>query len=160
MLTLLIVMYIGTLNKQLAICRVDSRGEVIGGQGGCYNLIPVFDWIRRCIVSIFLVFFIAFLPLFLQGAYPIFCVRYMHLTTLQNLLNVVLAKLFFAWGNISCLCRQSSKSSPRRSTPSPFSAILHLVVLDISPLVVDLRRRGYPSASYTPGSLVPVSIWE
>ncbi|KAF8654087.1 hypothetical protein AX16_003620 [Volvariella volvacea WC 439] len=60
------LLYIGTLNKQLAICRVDAQGNVIGGQPGCYNLIPVFDWIRRCIVSIFLVFFIAFLPLFLQ----------------------------------------------------------------------------------------------
>ncbi|KAF9005639.1 1,3-beta-glucan synthase [Cyathus striatus] len=60
------LLYIGTLNKQLAICRVDSQGNVIGGQPGCYNLIPVFDWIRRSIVSIFLVFFIAFLPLFLQ----------------------------------------------------------------------------------------------
>jgi len=63
------VLYIGTLNKQLAICRVDGQGNVIGGQPGCYNLIPVFDWIKRCITSIFLVFFIAFLPLFLQGAY-------------------------------------------------------------------------------------------
>jgi 1,3-beta-glucan synthase len=63
------VLYIGTLNKQLAICKVDSQGNVIGGQPGCYNLIPVFDWIRRCIISIFLVFFIAFLPLFLQGMY-------------------------------------------------------------------------------------------
>jgi 1,3-beta-glucan synthase len=61
------VLYIGTLNKQLAICRVDGQGNVIGGQPGCYNLIPVFDWIKRCITSIFLVFFIAFLPLFLQG---------------------------------------------------------------------------------------------
>ncbi|KIM49129.1 glycosyltransferase family 48 protein [Hebeloma cylindrosporum] len=59
------LLYIGTLNKQLAICRVNSQGTVIGGQPGCYNLIPVFDWIRRCIISIFLVFFIAFLPLFL-----------------------------------------------------------------------------------------------
>ncbi|KAG1717424.1 glycosyl transferase, partial [Suillus occidentalis] len=33
---------------------------------GCYNLIPVFDWVKHCVVSIFLVFFIAFLPLFLQ----------------------------------------------------------------------------------------------
>lgn len=66
-LLLLIVLYIGTLNKQLAICRVDGQGNVIGGQPGCYNLIPVFDWIKRCITSIFLVFFIAFLPLFLQG---------------------------------------------------------------------------------------------
>ncbi|KAG0695490.1 1,3-beta-glucan synthase component-domain-containing protein [Suillus ampliporus] len=61
-------LYIGTLNKQLTICQVDSQGNVLSGQqsSGCYNLIPVFDWIRRCIVSIFLVSFIAFLPLFLQ----------------------------------------------------------------------------------------------
>jgi len=48
----------------------DTQGNVIGGQPGCYNLIPVFDWIRRCIVSIFLVFMISFLPLFLQGISP------------------------------------------------------------------------------------------
>lgn len=60
------LLFLGTLNKQLLICKVDSQGNVIGGQPGCYNLIPVFDWIRRCIISIFLVFFIAFLPLFLQ----------------------------------------------------------------------------------------------
>jgi 1,3-beta-glucan synthase len=64
------VLFIGTLNKELAICRVDSQGNVIGGQPGCYNLIPVFDWIRRCIISIFLVFMISFLPLFLQGISP------------------------------------------------------------------------------------------
>jgi 1,3-beta-glucan synthase len=61
------VVFIGILNKELAICKVDSLGNVISGQGGCYNLIPVFDWVRRCIVSIFLVFMVAFLPLFLQG---------------------------------------------------------------------------------------------
>jgi 1,3-beta-glucan synthase len=60
------LVFIGTLNKSLEICEVDSQGNVLGGQPGCYNLIPVFDWVRRCIVSIFLVFFIAFLPLFLQ----------------------------------------------------------------------------------------------
>src|SRR6266404_5503604 len=65
--TLIIVVFIGILNKQLAICKVDSLGNVIGGQGGCYNLIPVFDWVRRSIISIFLVFMVAFLPLFLQG---------------------------------------------------------------------------------------------
>ncbi|OSD01537.1 glycosyltransferase family 48 protein [Trametes coccinea BRFM310] len=60
------LLYLGTLNKQLAICKVDSQGNVLGGQPGCYNLIPVFDWIKHCIISIFLVFFIAFLPLFMQ----------------------------------------------------------------------------------------------
>ncbi|KAI0727239.1 1-3-beta-glucan synthase [Fomitopsis betulina] len=60
------LLYLGTLNKELSICLTDSNGDVTIGQDGCYNLSPVFDWVRRCIVSIFLVFFIAFLPLFLQ----------------------------------------------------------------------------------------------
>jgi 1,3-beta-glucan synthase len=38
---------------------------------GCYNLTPVFDWIHRCIISIFLVFMIAFLPLFIQGMHDL-----------------------------------------------------------------------------------------
>ncbi|KAI0030827.1 1-3-beta-glucan synthase [Vararia minispora EC-137] len=60
------LVYIGTLNKSLAICKVDSQGNVLGAQGGCYNLNEVFEWVKRCIISIFLVFFVAFLPLFLQ----------------------------------------------------------------------------------------------
>ncbi|KAH9842776.1 1-3-beta-glucan synthase [Rhodofomes roseus] len=63
MITLL---YLGTLNKELSICTTDASGNVTVGQDGCYNLSPVFDWVKRCIVSIFLVFFVAFLPLFLQ----------------------------------------------------------------------------------------------
>ncbi|KAI3604506.1 1,3-beta-glucansynthase [Moniliophthora roreri] len=62
---MLTLVYLGTLKKQLLICNVDSQGNVLGPVG-CYNLDPVFEWVRRCIVSIFLVFWIAFLPLFLQ----------------------------------------------------------------------------------------------
>lgn len=62
------VLYLGTLNKELTICKYNSHGDFIGGQSGCYNLVPVFDWIRRCIISIFMVFIIAFMPLFLQGS--------------------------------------------------------------------------------------------
>ncbi|KAI8970679.1 1,3-beta-glucan synthase component-domain-containing protein [Pilobolus umbonatus] len=32
----------------------------------CFDIKPVYDWFQRCILSIFMVFFIAFLPLFLQ----------------------------------------------------------------------------------------------
>lgn len=60
-------MFIGTLNSNLTVCKYTSSGQFIGGQAGCYNLDPVFAWIQRCIISIFLVFMIAFLPLFLQG---------------------------------------------------------------------------------------------
>jgi 1,3-beta-glucan synthase len=62
------VVYLGTLNSQLAVCQYTKSGTLIG-PSGCYNLQPVFDWINRSIISIFLVFVIAFLPLFLQGEY-------------------------------------------------------------------------------------------
>ncbi|KAI9363782.1 1,3-beta-glucan synthase component-domain-containing protein [Pilaira anomala] len=32
----------------------------------CFDVRPVYEWLKRCILSIFMVFFIAFLPLFLQ----------------------------------------------------------------------------------------------
>ncbi|CEI89489.1 Putative Glucan synthase (Fragment) [Rhizopus microsporus] len=32
----------------------------------CFDVHPVYDWLQRCIISIFIVFFIAFLPLFMQ----------------------------------------------------------------------------------------------
>ena len=66
------MVFIGTLNKSLKICKLDEDGNVLGNQGTCYNLNEVFQWVKRCIVSIFLVFFVAFLPLFLQGIVPSF----------------------------------------------------------------------------------------
>ncbi|KZT28283.1 glycosyltransferase family 48 protein [Neolentinus lepideus HHB14362 ss-1] len=60
------LVFLGTLNSELTICKYTSSGGLIGGQGGCYNLVPVFDWIDRCIIGILLVFMINFLPLFMQ----------------------------------------------------------------------------------------------
>ncbi|KAJ6511511.1 1,3-beta-glucan synthase [Mycena vitilis] len=60
------MVFMGTLKSTIHICRYTSSGQFIAGQGGCYNLINVFAWIDRCIISIFLVFMISFLPLFLQ----------------------------------------------------------------------------------------------
>ncbi|KAF8878094.1 1,3-beta-glucan synthase [Infundibulicybe gibba] len=60
------MVFLGTLNSQLTVCKYTDAGQFLGGQAGCYNLVPVFDWIIRCIISIFLVFMISFLPLFLQ----------------------------------------------------------------------------------------------
>ena len=61
-----IVVFLGSLNDQVSICKYTSSGQLIGPVG-CYNLTPAFQWIDHCIISIFLVFMIAFLPLFLQG---------------------------------------------------------------------------------------------
>ncbi|RPD75871.1 1,3-beta-glucan synthase [Lentinus tigrinus ALCF2SS1-7] len=62
---ILTMVFLGTLNGQLEICKYTSSGQLIGPTG-CYNLTPAFQWIDHCIISIFLVFMIAYLPLFLQ----------------------------------------------------------------------------------------------
>lgn len=59
------MVFLGTLNSELPICKFDKVGNLLSAPD-CYNLDPIFDWIKRCIYSIFLVFMIAFLPLFLQ----------------------------------------------------------------------------------------------
>lgn len=65
-------MFLGSLASNIRICQYNSQGQYIAGQpAGCYNLVPVFDWIHHCIISILLVFMIAFLPLFLQGKSPV-----------------------------------------------------------------------------------------
>lgn len=63
---MVVLTFLGTMNKELFICRYNSNGEIRPGQSGCYNLVPVYQWIERCIIAVFIVFFIAFLPLFLQ----------------------------------------------------------------------------------------------
>ncbi|SGY67900.1 BQ5605_C004g02823 [Microbotryum silenes-dioicae] len=59
------LVFLGTMNKQLTVCQYNAAGQFISA-AGCYNIVPTFDWIKRCVISIFIVFFIAFLPLFLQ----------------------------------------------------------------------------------------------
>ncbi|KAI5450042.1 1,3-beta-D-glucan synthase [Naganishia albida] len=65
-LFMFVLAYLGTLNHQLSVCRYNKNGDILPGQSGCYNLTPTYKWVERCILSIFIVFFIAFLPLFLQ----------------------------------------------------------------------------------------------
>ncbi|TDL21303.1 hypothetical protein BD410DRAFT_815333 [Rickenella mellea] len=47
--------FLGTLNKQLTICKYNEQGSFTPNQGGCHNLVPVFDWIKLCILGIFFV---------------------------------------------------------------------------------------------------------
>ncbi|KAE9406540.1 1,3-beta-glucan synthase [Gymnopus androsaceus JB14] len=63
---ILTMVFIGTLISSLPVCKYTSDNQLIPGQSGCYNLFPVFQWIEHRIISIFLVFMISFLPLFLQ----------------------------------------------------------------------------------------------
>ncbi|KAJ3505193.1 hypothetical protein NMY22_g17668 [Coprinellus aureogranulatus] len=62
---ILTTVFLGTLKLQLLICQYTVSGQYLGEQATCYNLVPVFEWIERCIISI-LALMISFLPLFLQ----------------------------------------------------------------------------------------------
>ncbi|WFC94517.1 1,3-beta-glucan synthase [Malassezia brasiliensis] len=59
------LMFIGTLNASLQACPYSDSGFILG-TGTCYYLNPVNYWVQRTVISILLVFMIAFLPLFLQ----------------------------------------------------------------------------------------------
>ena len=100
------MVFLGTLNDQLDICEYTRSGQLIGPTG-CYNLTPAFQWIDHCIISIFLVFMIAFLPLFLQGERPrSLAVVTVLIRLVQNSSSVVLARL-------SSVSRSTSAPSPR-----------------------------------------------
>lgn len=52
------LVFLGTMNKELFICQYSASGQFLASQAGCYNLVPVYDWIKRSVISIFIVFFI------------------------------------------------------------------------------------------------------
>ncbi|RUS25941.1 family 48 glycosyltransferase [Jimgerdemannia flammicorona] len=62
------LLFLGSMASTLTICKFnpDAPPDSPLSPAGCYNLVPVYEWIKRCVLSIFLVFFIAFLPLCLQ----------------------------------------------------------------------------------------------
>ncbi|RCH98039.1 1,3-beta-D-glucan synthase, partial [Rhizopus stolonifer] len=65
---MLAILFISAMGATLTICEynADAPPDAPLIPEGCYNLVPIFDWVKRCILSIFVVFFAAFLPLFLQ----------------------------------------------------------------------------------------------
>lgn len=65
---MLAILFISAMGATLTICEwnPDAPPEAPLTPAGCHNLVPIFDWVKRCILSIVVVFFAAFLPLFLQ----------------------------------------------------------------------------------------------
>lgn len=54
--------------RDSVICEYDRNALItdLHRPLGCNNLIPVLEWVERCVLSIFVVFFISFVPLFVQ----------------------------------------------------------------------------------------------
>ncbi|CAN6639441.1 1,3-beta-glucan synthase component Fks1p [Trichomonascus vanleenenianus] len=67
-LFMILMMNIGALTHESIICLYNKDKPITDPQipKGCYNLQPVLGWLQRCILSIFIVFFIAFVPLVVQ----------------------------------------------------------------------------------------------
>ncbi|CAO2656086.1 Nn.00g048890.m01.CDS01 [Neocucurbitaria sp. VM-36] len=63
-----VILHLGALHHETILCHFNKDTPITDPQwpNGCANLVPVFDWVWRCIVSIFIVFFISFVPLVVQ----------------------------------------------------------------------------------------------
>lgn len=59
---------LGALRHETIICRYNKNVPITDPlyPTGCFNLTPILDWVQRCVVSIFIVFFISFIPLVVQ----------------------------------------------------------------------------------------------
>lgn len=67
-LFMLVIINLGALKNQVVLCIYNKDSPIIDPllPTGCRNLQPILDWVDRCILSIFIVFFIAFVPLCVQ----------------------------------------------------------------------------------------------
>ncbi|KAF2738311.1 hypothetical protein EJ04DRAFT_62231 [Polyplosphaeria fusca] len=63
-----VLLNLGALKHETILCRYNKDIPETDPlwPNGCANLTPIFDWVARCIVSIFIVFFISFVPLVVQ----------------------------------------------------------------------------------------------
>ncbi|PNS21328.1 1,3-beta-glucan synthase component FKS1 [Sphaceloma murrayae] len=59
---------LGALRHEVILCKYNKDVPITDAlePTGCMNLVPVLDWVQRCVVSIFIVFFISFVPLVIQ----------------------------------------------------------------------------------------------
>jgi 1,3-beta-glucan synthase len=63
-----VLINLGALKHEMITCRFNVDVPITDPlfPNGCANLVPISDWGARCIVSIFIVFFISFIPLVVQ----------------------------------------------------------------------------------------------
>ncbi|KAI7335675.1 1,3-beta-glucan synthase component, partial [Hortaea werneckii] len=56
---------VGALRHETITCHYNHNVPITDPlyPTGCANIVPIMDWVQRCIVSIFIVFFISFVPL-------------------------------------------------------------------------------------------------
>ncbi|EXJ85784.1 1,3-beta-glucan synthase component FKS1 [Capronia coronata CBS 617.96] len=67
-LFMIVLINLGALRHETILCHYNHNVPATDPlkPTGCTNLTPIMDWVSRCIVSIFIVFFISFVPLVVQ----------------------------------------------------------------------------------------------
>lgn len=96
-----VIMNLGALNQESIKCRYNRDVPItdILEPLGCYNIQPVLDWVSRFVLSIFICFFIAFLPLILQefterGFWKAFTRLFMHFISLSPIFEVFVCQIY------------------------------------------------------------------
>ncbi|CAI8510676.1 hypothetical protein BOH78_3781 [Pichia kudriavzevii] len=98
---MLTLVNINSLAHESIVCIYDKNKPItdVLYPLGCYNLAPAIDWIRRYTLSIFIVFFISFVPLVVQelierGIWKM-CYRFIrHISSLSPLFEVFVAQVY------------------------------------------------------------------
>jgi len=67
-LFMVVLINLGALQHEVILCNYNRNVPITDPlkPTGCSNLVPIMDWVQRCVVSIFIVFFISFVPLVVQ----------------------------------------------------------------------------------------------
>lgn len=98
---ILVLANLNSLAHELIICSYNKDLPVTDllYPLGCYNLVPAVDWIRRYTLSIFIVFFISFIPLTVQelierGVWKAFQRFVRHLISLSPMFEVFVAQIY------------------------------------------------------------------
>ncbi|KAK5258697.1 1,3-beta-D-glucan synthase [Exophiala xenobiotica] len=67
-LFMIVLINLGALRHETIVCHFNRNTPTTDPlkPTGCANLIPIQGWVERCVVSIFIVFFISFVPLVVQ----------------------------------------------------------------------------------------------
>ncbi|KAF3911614.1 hypothetical protein AA313_de0200895 [Arthrobotrys entomopaga] len=67
-LFMLVLLNLGAFVHEVTLCEFRKGAPITDPRSpvGCYELVPVIHWVQRCIISIMIVFAIAFLPLVVQ----------------------------------------------------------------------------------------------
>ncbi|KAF7721304.1 1,3-beta-D-glucan synthase [Apophysomyces ossiformis] len=97
---MLVLMFIGAMGATLTVCEYNKDiPDAPLTPEGCYNLVPIFEWVKRCVLSIFVVFFVSFTPLFLQELTERGCWRSLtrlgrHFVSLSPLFEIFVTQIY------------------------------------------------------------------